>query len=308
MDEGHMLDFANKACELLDHIGWDHAAEVLPSLIPPLVGSFRGEESSSWRHPIDIPALLRDAIPAFQDALASGGAKLSGWDGHRALAETILDAEPRETLDAIVAAARDGVSVTELSAAVAYAAARRPLHFHVSNEFGDWDTVHHTFTYTNAVDQALRRSPSPELARGVLDGAMSVYLERFLNVPRQRIPEADGGDASAGALLDEFDRQQRVDETAQIVADMLAGGGQDEVIGLLGHALLREDAGFHMFQIYEAAVRQYGNFAGRPEGDHILIGAARFLTAHAPTVRARGQTFEIASRLHRGEALHGEEA
>jgi len=308
MDEGHTLDFANKACELLDHIGWHRAAEILPSLIPPLVNSFRGEESSSWRHPIDIPALLRDAVPAFQNALVEGDGRLNGWDGHRALAETVLDGEPRQILDSLIAAAGDGVPVTELSAAVAYAAARRPLHFHVSNEFGDWDTVHHTFTYTNAVDQALRRSPSPELARGVLDGAMSVYLERFLNVPKQRPPLPSGSTTTRDSLLGEFDRQQRVDETAQVVADMLQGGDHDEVIRLLGHALLREDAGFHMFQIFEAAVRQHGNFAGRPEADDILIGAARFLTAHAPTVRARGQTFDIASRLHRGEALHGEEA
>jgi hypothetical protein len=34
----------------------------------------------------------------------------------------------------------------------------------------------------------------------------------------------------------------------------------------------------------------------------------RFLTAHAPTVRAAEQTYDIAARLHRGEALHGEEA
>jgi len=131
-----------------------------------------------------------------------------------------------------------------------------------------------------------------------------VYLERFLNVPKQRIPAPDGRGAAGEMLLAEFDRQQRVDETAQIVADLLAGGGHEDVIRLLGHALLREDAGFHMFQIYEAALRQYGNFRGRPEADHILIGAARFLTAHSPTVRARGQTFDIASRLHRGEALH----
>jgi hypothetical protein len=37
-----------------------------------------------------------------------------------------------------------------------------------------------------------------------------------------------------------------------------------------------------------------------------LTGAARFLTAHAPTVRAVNQTYDIASRLHRGEALHAE--
>ena len=76
------------------------------------------------------------------------------------------------------------------------------------------------------------------------------------------------------------------------------------LLATLGHALLREDAGFHEFQIYEAATRQYGNFVGRPEGDDILVGAARFLTAHAPTVRAVGQTFDIAARLNRGEALH----
>ena len=306
MDDGHALDFINKACELLDYVGWEHAAEILPSVIPPLVRAERMEETSSWRHPVDLPSLLRDATPAFQTALVSGGGRLEGWDEHRELAETILDGEPKQTLEALVARARDGVPLTELSAAVAYAAARRPVHFHVSNEFGDWNTVHHTFTYTNAVDQALRRSPSPELARGVLDGAMSVYLERFLNVPKQRIPSPDGSAANETALLAEFDRQQRVDETAQIVVDMLAGGGQQDVIRLLGHALLREDAGFHSFQIYEAAVRQYGNFAGRPEGNHVLIGAARFLTAHSPTVRARGQTFDIAARLNRGEALYGD--
>ena len=307
MDEGHALDFANKACELLDHIGWEHAHEILPSLIPTLVAAERMEETSAWRHPVDLPALLRDATPQFQAALRDGGERLNDWDGHAAIAELILDGEPEESLRAIIEAAGAGVPLTELSATVAYAAARRPVHFHVSNEFGDWDTVHHTFTYANAVDQALRRAPSPELARGVLDAAMSVYLERFLNVPKQRLPVARAnGVPPASALLEEFDRQQRVDETAQVVADMLAAGQQQEVMRLLGRALTREDAGFHSFQIYEAALRQFENLAGRPEADHILIGAARFLTAHSPTVRARGQTFDIALRLSRGEALHEE--
>ena len=208
----------------------------------------------------------------------------------------------------MLAAVGEGAPLQELAATVAYAAARRPVHFHTSNEFGDWDTVHHTFTYTNAVDQAMRRAPSRELARGIFDGAMSVYLERFLNVPKQAIPIPSGGSAGRPDLLAEFDRQQGVDETAQIVVDMIAGGEEDRVLATLGHALLREDAGFHQFQIYEAAARQYGNFRGREEGRHILIGAARFLTAHAPTVRSAGQTYDIAARLHRGESLHGEEA
>ena len=61
LDGGHSLDFANKAFELLDHIGWEHAPDVLSSLIPNLAGARRAEESASWRHPVDLPALLADA-------------------------------------------------------------------------------------------------------------------------------------------------------------------------------------------------------------------------------------------------------
>ena len=87
---------------------------------------------------------------------------------------------------------------------------------------------------------------------------------------------------------------------------MLAHGRHEEVVRALGHALLREDARFHEFQMYEAGMRQYRQSRSRSRGEHVLIGVARFLTAHAPTVRAVAQTYDIAARLHRGEALHGD--
>jgi nitrite reductase/ring-hydroxylating ferredoxin subunit len=307
MDEGHALDFANKAFELLDHIGWQNAEAVLPSLVPVLVGAERSEERSSWRHPVHLPELLAGVHAELDALIAEGGGRLEDWQGHEDLGRLILDGEPRQILDALCGLIREGVPLQELSASVAYAAALRPAHFHVSNEFGDWDTVHHVFTYTNAVDQALRRAPSSLLARGIFDGAMAVYLERFLNVPKQPLPKPSGSSRAIEELYAAFDSQGQVDETAQLVADLLAAGRHDEVIAALGHAMLREDAGFHQFQIYEAAVRQSRQFAGRPAGDHVLIGAARFLTAHAPTVRATGQTYDIAARLQRGEALHGGE-
>ena len=307
LDVGHALDFANKAFELIDHIGWAHAEEVLPALVPVLVGAQRMEEASAWRHPVDLATLLWEVYEQLDAAIEEGSARQHDWAGHQAIAETILDAEPSETIDAMLALVREGALLTELSAAVAYAAARRPVHFHVSNEFGDWDTVHHTFTYANAVDQAMRRASSKPLARGIFDGAMSVYLERFLNVPKQPIPTPSDAAQNREGLLASFDSQGQVDETAQIVADLLAAGQHDSVIQALGHALLREDSSFHQFQIYEAGLRQYRKFVGTSLGDHVLIGTARFLTAHAPTVRATGQTFEIAARLNRGEALHGED-
>jgi nitrite reductase/ring-hydroxylating ferredoxin subunit len=306
MDEGHALDFANKAFELLDHLGWQHAESVLPSIVPGLVSASRAEERSSWRHPVDLPALLEELYAELDGLIDEGAIRVHDWHGHEGLAETILDGEPDEILGSMRALVREGAPLVELSAGVAYAAARRPVHFHVSNEFGDWDTVHHTFTYCNAVDQAMRRAPSKLLARAIFDGAMSVYLERFLNVPKQPVPRATGQSAEPAALLHAFDVQGQIDETAQIAIDLLASGRHNEVIQTLGHALLREDSGFHQFQIYEAALRQYSHFARTPAGDHILIGAARFLSAHSPTVRSTAQTFDIALRLHRGEALHAD--
>ena len=309
MGGGHTLDFANKSFELLDHIGWEHAEEILPSLVPGdnMVAASRMEESASWRHPVDLATMLFDVYGALDGLISRSNGRANGWKGHQDLGETILDAEPHETLEEMSRLVAEGVGLTDLSASVAYAAARRPVHFRVTNEFADWDTVHHTFTYTNAVDQAMRRSPSKLLARGIFDGAMSVYLERFLNVPKQALPVPNGSNATSQDLLDAFDAQGHVDETGQVVADMIAAGKESEVVRTMGHALLREDAGFHMFQIYEAAVRQHRRFAGTPAGGHILIGAARFLSAHSPTVRASGQTYDIAARLLRGESLHGED-
>jgi nitrite reductase/ring-hydroxylating ferredoxin subunit len=306
MDEGHTLDFANKAFELLDHIGWTHAETVLPSLVPNLVSASRAEERSSWRHPVDIPALLHDAFATLDHQVVAARVRLRDWNGHEELAERILDGEPAAILDTMCGLVRDGVPLTDLSAATAYAAARRLVHFHVANEFADWDTVHHTFTYANAVDRAMHRSPSNWLARGIFDAAMSIYLERFLNVPKQPVPVPTERLATAADLLAAFDIHGRVDESAQIVADLVASKRSGDVVRTLGHALLREDAGFHAFQVYEAGVSQYHRFADSILGPHVLIGTARFLAAHSPTVRAAGQTFQIARRLHRGENLYGD--
>lgn len=310
MGGGHTLDFANKSFELLDHVGWDEAGEILPALVPGgnLVNAARMEENASWRMPADLAGMLFAVHEQLDGLIASrfdANGRRGRWDGHEELADLMLDGEPRTVLDELCRLVGEGVALTDLSASVAYAAARRLIHFGTSNEFGDWETVLHTFTYANAVDQALRRAPSNLLARGIFDGAMSVHLDRFLNVPKQAIPVPGTGPASGVDLLAAFDAQGHVDVAGQVVADMIAAERADEVVAVLGHALLREDAGFHSFQMYEAAVRQYRQFAGSACAGHFLIAAARYLSAHSPTVRSLGQTYEIAARLLRGEDLHG---
>jgi hypothetical protein len=216
----------------------------------------------------------------------------------------LLGDDPQAIADGLIEALRSGVSAEGVAAAVVRAAAVRIARFHTSNEFGDWDTALHTFTFANAVHQGLRRAPSPELLRGVLDAAMSVYLDRFLNVPAARLPEPDGA-ADPDELLAELpvllDRQQQVNEAGALAASFLAAGGEPgRLQAALGGALLREDRDFHTIQAVEAAYRQFGL-----TGDSIfLIAAARYLAAHSPTVRAQGQTYHIARRLHRGEKLY----
>ena len=76
------------------------------------------------------------------------------------------------------------------------------------------------------------------------------------------------------------------------------------IISTLARALLREDAGFHAYQILEAGVRQFSEWGNTGPGRHILIAVARYLAAHAPTERAWLQTADIAARLSRGDRLH----
>lgn len=312
---GHPADFTNKALEALDAIGWGREATeaTLSSLARGYAEANRMEESNAWRNPVDLIALLDAAFADLPAALADGEGRRGRWRGQDDLLPLILGDDPAASVAGLLGALRDGCTPEELASTVAYAAALRIARFHTSNEFGDWDTALHTFTFANAIQQGLRRAPSAELLRGVFDAAMSTYLDRFLNIPAARIPEPGAGDGTAPdsllrALPGLLDRQQQVNEAGELVARYLHGGGDpDRLIALLGKLLLREDRDFHTIQMIEAAARQFADRRGTPAGTHVLIAAARYLAAHAPTTRAQGQTYQIAQRLYRGDKLFEEE-
>jgi hypothetical protein len=98
-----------------------------------------------------------------------------------------------------------------------------------------------------------------------------------------------------------------VDSAGALVAGYLASGGESAgMIAALGRALLREDRDFHAIQDFEAAVRLHSYLDTTPASTHALVATARYLAAHSPTVRAQGQTWNIATRLHRGARLFEE--
>jgi nitrite reductase/ring-hydroxylating ferredoxin subunit len=308
LDSGHRLDFVNKAFETLDHVGWEHADDVLPSLVPGLADADRAEESSSWRQPVDLAALRFDAGDALPDLLEAGAGRT--WTAPDDLLDVLLGDDPHAVVDALTDAVAAGATVGELARVVADAAARRVAQFGTANEFRDWNTVHHTYTFANAVRALSARTDVPELYRGVLDAALSVYRDRFLNTPPVPLPDpADDRDPDAvlSALLETFEVEadEEVSRAGRLAAAYLASGGDvDRLKRRLGQALLREDVGFHARQNLEAAFAGYDAASDAARGRVHLVATARYLAAHTPTRRAGEQTFRIAERLSRGERIH----
>ena len=317
-DDGHSLDFINKAFECLDLIGWGHTSSLLPTVVGQMAAARGAEESTEWRQPIDLVALCDEAAGQLP-AMFAATHRTHGWSDHPALARELLGDDPIGITEAIKAAVRQGAAPADLGRSLAYGAALRIARFGNANEHADWETAHHVFTYANALCQMLGRIGIAIVdhlaaARAVLHGAMALYLTRYLNVPPARIP-GEGSErlddlpadeeAIQTALLDAFDRQRQVDRAARLVARHLElDRSPQALIATLAHAVLREDAGFHAYQILEAGVRQFAVWGDTDEGRHILIAVARYLAAHSPTERAALQTADIARRLRRGGELH----
>ncbi len=162
---GHAADFTNKAFEALDLVGWDDrelTATALSSVVRGIAQGARQEESNTWRHPVDLVALLGAAFERIPAALSHGSQRRRD-DGHAkgqgrvALARQLLEDDPAGNLTALLEALEAGMPPVELALAVAYAAALRIARFHTSNEFTDWDTALHTYSFASAIFRGLRR-------------------------------------------------------------------------------------------------------------------------------------------------------
>ena len=318
LDGGHTFDFHNKAFETLEALGPDAAESILAALTPLMRNPSRSEEQHHWQSPVDLVAPLKQTFERLQrEGLSDKTAVSDAPFDEDAFVEQLLGDKPLDTIRQMADALQGGIAPARLARLIALAAAERIARFHTQNDFGDWLAVLHTFTYAHAVHERLLRSKEPLLNRALFHGAIAIYHDRFLNVPRAPKPKKDEykqgmAEAPTDDLLALLDRRQQVEEAAGWVAAYLDSGREHApLLHTLGHCLLREDAEFHSFQMYEAAVAEYDHWRAL-EGTEaladraaktMLIACARYLAAHAPTAREMPHTARIAWRLHRGERL-----
>ncbi|MCQ6562142.1 Rieske (2Fe-2S) protein [Paenibacillus mendelii] len=312
LDGGHVFDFHNKAFEAVELVGGEHAKSVLSSLVPMMGRAARSEEQHQWQAPIQLVKPIEEAL----EVLAKGHPTQSDIAVDEGIIlEQLLSDEPLQTISMLKDLLIGGMRPSQLAQLIALAASERIVRFHVQNDFGDWVAVLHTFTYAHAVHTRLDKSNEPLITRALFHGAMRIYLDRFLNVPAAARPKPISASPSSNLddLLPMLDQRQQVASAAQWVFDyMQSGGSVDELWNTLGHALLREDADFHTFQMFEASVMEYEGWHSRTDTfamhaqETILLACTRYLAAHAPTARELPHTARIAWRLHRGERLFEE--
>jgi nitrite reductase/ring-hydroxylating ferredoxin subunit len=329
LDGGHVFDFHNKAFEAQKWAGGELQERILTSLVPMMGRATRSEELHQWQAPLNLVELIRGAVMELDHA-RSGSGSGNGSQRQPLAEQPILDAaakerilqqllsdEPLQTITMLRDVLARGTSPAQVAQLIALAAAERVVRFHTQNDFSDWVAVLHTFTYAHALHERLRLSDEPLLWRAIFHGAVRVYLDRFLNVPTAALPKPAARTFTDvmkhEELLDLLDQRQQVSAASQWVMDYIHSSGDSAALfNTLGHALLREDADFHTFQMYEAAVTEYDRWQAEEDDFSkkaqvtMLLACSRYLAAHAPTARELPHTAKIAWRLHKGEKLFDE--
>ena len=313
-DGGHLFEACNKVLEMAarDVTPAEALQRLLPLLVESLTQSGGMEENTNWHHPIDIVSPIRELDKRLPSLLANNSGDA---DIDPDLSSFLLGDDPLAILRELEKALAGNVAPLTLAREVSYAAALRLARFATSNEVTDWFNPQHSYIHTNAVYQAVKRNPSPEVVRAIFQGAMSVYMDRFLNVPAAKLPSErnvvgtfpKAPEDLLGLLLQTLDQRSNIDQVAEITAHYISSGhAMEQLIDTLVLATVREDLDFHSLQVLDAAVSQMQAWQDPTIIENIFVGVVRNLAAHCPTRRAGQQTAKIASKLQKGELIFEE--
>src|SRR5262245_42823413 len=234
---GHLAIYTQKAFELLDRVGWDRAATVLPHLVPTLVWATR-EDKLPYMRP------FRRALGAIDLTQLAALPVDGGWqdDGHE-LRDALLGRDRVAPLTAMVAALHAGAGAEGVLSVVSQAVGARLLGYDLRVEFDPhhdfgWLDITHGLTHASAVRWAWREQPGADTLRMV---AWAVFLAWYTG--RARTPVADVDPTGCAAFV--------ADALAVDEADAAAQGGQVEpVADCVDRAALEDRAGSFIVAVH----------------------------------------------------------
>jgi nitrite reductase/ring-hydroxylating ferredoxin subunit len=220
---GHGAIYTQKAFELLEMIGWERAATVLPHLVPTLVYGTR-EDKLPYMRPF-VKALAGVDLQAL-----SGFAPVDGWSDDGTLLDALLGDQRTAPVEATVAALRAGASVDAVLDVVVQAVSERMLRYDVAGEFEftddfGWLDITHGLTYANAVRWHHRCAAergdgmSPDLLRLML---FTTFLAQWTGRHEWHTKVAERDDveplgSTIGSYADELQRQSLLDGTTAFI-------------------------------------------------------------------------------------------
>jgi nitrite reductase/ring-hydroxylating ferredoxin subunit len=169
---GHGAIYTQKAFELLEMIGWDRAATVLPHLVPTIVYGTR-EDKLPYMRP------FMRALATVDLAALGGTDPATGWSDDGTLLDALLGPARTAPVEATAAAIRSGAAVDDVLDVIVQAVSERMLRYDTAGEFDfaddfGWLDITHGLTYANAVRWHHRHAvlrgetTSPELLRLVM--------------------------------------------------------------------------------------------------------------------------------------------
>jgi nitrite reductase/ring-hydroxylating ferredoxin subunit len=214
---GHAAIYSQKAFQLLDALGWDRAATVLPHLVPTIVLGTREDKLPYMRRfrralaEVDLPTLA-EVEPA------------DDWEDDGRLLGALLGEDRTAPLTGAVAALHDGCTVDRLLDVVVAAVSERMLRYDVTGEqdlhddFG-WLDITHGLTYANAARWHHAQQPGVDALRLAL---WTVFQAHWTGRHEWHSPNGDRAEVSPGpgdlrAYGQLLQRRSLLDETSTFI-------------------------------------------------------------------------------------------
>ena len=273
---GHGIIYVQKAFELLEHVGWDKAAELLPHTA----------SSTAWMTREDLLPYMSKAMKRIDradlDALAEAEA-IEGWSDP-GLVDSLLTLD-EAPIDVAIEAVLDGAGILGLINALSIASSRRLLRHSLDVEFAEdhdfnWLAITHALTMTNAVRWAWTVDPGPHVARLALFATWLLYDssrgEQRRGVSEEMTASASGGSSASAASLASGIRFR----DTQGVLDGVARMSIEDAGNALIDASLQDQSGAFIVVVHQIKLSLAAKLEAAATGSHLpLLAAARYLSS-----------------------------